>query len=137
LKVVADTNVIAYYLLGTEPYRGECGEFWASATDVLAPASWEAEVTNVLWMAFRTKVLDLAEAVYRLELVGSLAIRSYPVSSLWTGALVRACSTGISAYDTLFVELADREGLPLATFDRQLLRTFPSIAHRPSLLTHS
>lgn len=35
-------------------------------------------------------------------------------------------------YDTLFVELADREKAPLATFDRRLLDTWPEIARRPA-----
>jgi len=40
-----------------------------------------------------------------------------------------------SVYDTLFVELADREELALATFDKKLLTTYPSIAKRPKDLT--
>jgi len=34
-------------------------------------------------------------------------------------------------YDTLFVELGDREQLPLATFDKKVLTTYPDIAKRP------
>jgi predicted nucleic acid-binding protein len=34
-------------------------------------------------------------------------------------------------YDTLFVELAARERLPLATYDRRLLAAYPEIARRP------
>jgi predicted nucleic acid-binding protein len=49
-------------------------------------------------------------------------------------ALVRACESGVSAYGTLFVELAEREGLPLATFDKALLERFPSVAHRPAAI---
>ncbi len=37
----------------------------------------------------------------------------------------------MAVYDTLFVELAVREKLPLATFDRKVLKTFPDIASRP------
>jgi predicted nucleic acid-binding protein len=37
----------------------------------------------------------------------------------------------VAVYDTLFVELAVREHLPLATFDAALLKAFPNIAVRP------
>jgi predicted nucleic acid-binding protein len=37
-------------------------------------------------------------------------------------------------YDTLFVELAARKKLPLATFDAALLKAFPDIAARPAVI---
>ena len=40
----------------------------------------------------------------------------------------------IAAYDALFVELAVREALPLATFDRGILGAFPGVACRPGAL---
>ena len=135
MKVVVDTNVIAYFLLGTRPFRQECVTFWKAIDEPLAPASWEAELTNVLWMAVRTKVVPLPEALHKLDLAVTLGIRTVPVQSLWHGALIRACSANIAAYDTLFVELAEREGCPLATFDKGLLKAFPKIARRPRLVT--
>jgi predicted nucleic acid-binding protein len=134
VKAVVDTNVIAYFLLGTEPFRGECERFWRDVEDPIAPASWEAELINVLWMATRKDVLDLPEALHRLELARSLGIQSVASSSLWQGALVRAHASGVAAYDTLFVELADREGVPLATFDEPVIRAFPRLAMRPRKL---
>src|SRR6266478_9723297 len=115
VKAIVDTNVIAYFLLGTEGFRDECERFWREVSDPIAPASWEAEFTNVLWMATRKDVLDLPEALHRLELAKGLGIQSVPVSNLWSGALARAHVSGIAAYDALFVELADRESLLLAT----------------------
>lgn len=137
MRVVVDTNVIAYYLLGTEPFRDECGGFWRQVDDALSPATWESEITNVFWMAVRTRVFALPDALHRLDLARALGVQSIPVASLWHGALVRACETGIAAYDTLFVELAEREALPLATFDAALLKAFPKIAKRPRTLARS
>jgi predicted nucleic acid-binding protein len=48
---------------------------------------------------------------------------------------VRSQDSNIAVYDTLFVELAVREQLSLATFDRALLRAFPDIAVRPGAVT--
>jgi hypothetical protein len=46
----------------------------------------------------------------------------------------RALDAGAAVYDTLFVELAAQRRLPLATFDRNVLKKFPEIAHRPGSL---
>ncbi len=131
MRVVVDTNVIAYFLLGTQPFRQECDTFWRTIEEPVAPTSWEAELTNVLWMAVRTKVIPLPEALHKLDLAATLGIRAAPIHSLWYGALVRASSANIAAYDTLFVELAERQGCLLATFDKRLLQAFPKIAVRP------
>ncbi len=131
MKAVVDTNVIAYFLLGTEGLRDECERFWGEVEAPVAPASWEAELANVLWMATRKHIVDLPEALHRLELAKGLGIRSVAVSSLWSGALARAHAAGIAAYDALFVELADREAVALATFDQPLMRAFPRLAMRP------
>jgi predicted nucleic acid-binding protein len=131
VNAVVDTNVIAYFLLGTEPFREECERFWRAVKNPMAPASWEAELANVLWMATRKEVLGLPEALNRLQLAQSLGIRSVAVSTLWHGALVRAHGSGVAAYDTVFVELAEREAIPLATFDEPLIKAFPRLAMRP------
>jgi predicted nucleic acid-binding protein len=134
VKAVVDTNVVAYLLLGTEQYVGEAGMFLESLDEALAPALWEAELANVLWMATRHKILTIEEAVSRLTLTGSLGIHTVPNRTLWQGALVRAHQSGVAVYDTLFVELAARERVRLATFDVAVLKAFPSIAARPAEL---
>lgn len=118
-------------LLGTELFREECERFWREVEDPIAPASWEAELANVLWMATRKQVLDLPGALHRLQLAKSLGIRSISISNLWHGALVRAHAFGVAAYDTLFIELAEREAIPLATFDEPVIKAFPRLAMRP------
>jgi predicted nucleic acid-binding protein len=135
VKAVVDTNVVAYFLLRTEPFVEECEHFWRKAEEPVAPASWEAELVNVLWMAIRKEVLDLPEALHRLDLASSLGVRSIAIGNLWHGALTRAHASGLAAHDTLFVELAERESLPLATFDEGIITAFPRIARRPRELT--
>jgi len=82
LKVVVDTNVIAYYLLATAPFVEEVRTFWRRPLDLAAPALWEAEVSNVLWMAARTRVIDESMALHRLGLAARLGIRSVPTRSM-------------------------------------------------------
>ncbi|MEZ4294170.1 MAG: hypothetical protein R3B70_04270 [Polyangiaceae bacterium] len=57
------------------------------------------------------------------------------MTGLWRGALARSVQKTVAAYDTLFVELADREKVPLATFDGGVLKAFPGIAKRPQEIT--
>lgn len=134
MKAVVDTNVVAYLLLGTEQYVDEARTLMATLDEAWAPALWEAEIANVLWMAVRNKILTVEEATNRLVLSDSLGIHAVPNRTLWQGALVRACQSGVAVYDTLFVELAVREQLPLATFDAALLRAFPNVAARPAAI---
>jgi predicted nucleic acid-binding protein len=131
MKAVIDTNVIAYYLMGATRVAAEIERFLRDTEELIAPATWEAELANALWMSTRAGVLGSGDALEKLSLAGSLGIRSQPTRSLWSGALMRSIDSGVAVYDTLFVELAEREGLCLATYDRGILRAFPDLARRP------
>jgi predicted nucleic acid-binding protein len=135
VRAVVDTNVTAYYVLGTPEFDAEVREFWRRVEDPIAPALWEAELANVLWMSVRGGVLSKEDAPTKLRLAARLGIHSVSVRKLWQGALQRALESGVAVYDTLFVELADREQRPLATFDNKVLATYPEIAKRPKDLT--
>jgi predicted nucleic acid-binding protein len=134
VTAVVDTNVVAYFLLGTEPFAAEARRFLSAVSQPMAPALWEAEIANVLWMAIRTEVLPPDEGAARLGLAARLGIESVPTRALLQPALLRSFTTTVAVYDTLFVELAIREGCPLATFDRAVLKAFPKVAVRPGVL---
>lgn len=131
MRAVVDTNVVAYYLLGTPDFAAETQAFWRNAGELLAPSSWEAELANVVWMAMRAGSLMPLEAGSKLHLAARLGIRSIATRVLWHGALARSLESDVAVYDTLFVELADREHVPLVTFDRRLLAAYPAVAKRP------
>ena len=135
MTAVVDTNVVAYYLLGTEPFLDEVRQFWRTVEEAWAPVHWEAELANAVWMAVRTGVLPADEGHQKLDLAARLGIQSVQNRSLWQPALTRAVDSGAAVYDTLFVELAVQRNLPLATFDKNILKKFPEIAKRPSSLS--
>lgn len=137
MKAVVDTNVVAYHLMGTPALAEEAMAFLTAADDLLAPAVWEAELANVVWMSVRAGVLQAEDAPAKLALAARLGIYSVASRTLWHGALVRSIESSVAVYDTLFVELADREGMPLVTFDRKLVRTFPALAKRPKEIVSS
>jgi predicted nucleic acid-binding protein len=131
VRAVVDTNVVAYFLLGTTKFAAEVRSFWNQAEELIAPSIWEAEIANVIWMAAKSDVITKADATAKLALAGRLGIHSIGNRTLWHGALVRALNSGVAVYDTLFVELADREAVPMVTFDEKVLKNYPAIAKRP------
>ena len=131
MKVVVDTNVVAYLLLGTEGFVEEAKACFNAVSNPIAPAHWEAELTNVVWMAVRSGVLPPEEGPVRLSLARRLGIESVTTATLCQGALLRSIGSGLAVYDTLFVELAARTGCPLLTFDKAVIKAFPDIAIRP------
>ena len=137
MNVVVDTNVVAYFLLGTPKFVAETRAFWREADELIAPSLWEAEIASVVWMAARSGVIARGEAVAKLALAGRLGIHTISSKTLWYGALDRALDSGVAVYDTLFVELAAREDAQLATFGDKVLKAFPTIAKRPRDLVRS
>lgn len=131
MNAVVDTNVVAYLLLGTTAFVDESRQCFEQVVTPLAPAHWEAELANVVWMAVKAGVVSAADGPARLALARRLGIESIATSTLSQGALLRAIESGVSVYDTLFVELAARSSCPLVTFDKALLKSFPDIACRP------
>jgi len=131
VKVVVDTNVVAYLLLGTEGFVAEARACFNTLSNPVAPAHWEAELSNVVWMAIRSGILPPAEGPVHLNLARRLGIESVNTTTLCQGALLRSVSSGVAVYDTLFVELAFRTGCPLVTFDKAVIKAFPEIAMRP------
>ncbi|MBI3697644.1 MAG: type II toxin-antitoxin system VapC family toxin [Acidobacteria bacterium] len=125
---------MAYFLLGTEPFVDEVRQFWYAVREPMAPALWEAELANVVWMAIRSGVVPPGEGLKRLDLAARLGVHSVTTRKLWYGAVSRAVQSGLAVYDTLFVELASRERLPLVSFDAKVLTAFPEIAKRPGVL---
>lgn len=134
VKAVIDTNVVAYLLLGTERFLEEARGCMAAVSMPMAPAHWEAELGNVVWMAVRASVLPPEEGSLRLTLARRLGVESVATTGLMQGALLRSLDSGVAVCDTLFVELAARAHCPLATFDKAILKAFPDIALRPGQL---
>ena len=134
VKAVVDTNVVAYLLLGTEGFVEEARTCFHAVSNPIAPAHWEAELTNVVWMAVRSGILPHEEGPVRLSLARRLGIESMSIATLCQGALLRSIASGVAVYDTLFVELAARTGCPLLTFDKAVIKAFPDIAIRPRAL---
>lgn len=90
----------------------------------IVPAIWPLEVGNVLIVAERRQRLSEADSMRFLTLLNELPIhvvQESPERMLKeTVGLARELS--LSTYDASYLDLAMREGLPLATQDAALLR---------------
>jgi len=134
MRIVVDTNAIAYYILGVEPYNFEIKNILKENIDLIAPESWKPELMNVLWLAIKKDAISLKQGIERLNLAKILINDSVQVDSLWNEALVIAIKMNHSPYDTIFVALAKREKIKLLTYDKKILRLFPEIAFLPNNL---
>ena len=130
-EFVVDTNVLAYYALGTTPFCEEISELLSKPVELIAPDSWRVELLNVVWQASRSGAIQVGHGLALLEGVEKLLDRSVPVRSIWREALVCAQEHDLSTHDTLFIVLAEREQSDLLTYDQRLLAGFPRVARSP------
>jgi len=88
----------------------------------LVPGIWPLEVVNVLLVAQRKKRLSKADAARFITLVRSLPINVIQETPgrVLGDVLALARDTGLSSYDASYLDLAMREGLPLATLDKAM-----------------
>lgn len=88
----------------------------------IVPALWPLEVANVLLGAERRRRIGRADSARFLELIGQLpvTVAASPDLQELPGLIALGRERGLSAYDTTYLRLALREGLPLATRDRGL-----------------
>ncbi|MCS7248720.1 MAG: type II toxin-antitoxin system VapC family toxin [Anaerolineales bacterium] len=88
----------------------------------VAPALWVLEVGNALLEAECRGRLTQAESQYFLGLLHGLPIQleEIPQTVAWDNVLSLARIHQLSAYDAVYLELALRLNLPLATLDEAL-----------------
>jgi predicted nucleic acid-binding protein len=89
----------------------------------MVPTLWQLEVINVLAMVERRGVLSADEVEEGLRYFERFLAAQAEITSVIPGMreiLHLAGELGLTSYDALYVELARREGLPLATLDKRL-----------------
>lgn len=88
----------------------------------VAPSVWLLEVVNILLVAERRQRITESQRAQYIRLLGSLpiAIERQSRAVAFGAVLALAHEHNLSAYDAAYLELAMREGLPLATRDTRL-----------------
>ena len=90
----------------------------------IAPSILSFEIMNVLIQAEKRGRITSAQMFAQLSLVGNLPIDivSDPGSASFSAIVPVAQAHSLTSYDAAYLELAMREGLPLATTDKALRR---------------
>lgn len=87
------------------------------------PALWHLEIANALAVAERRKILteaDIMTALQQIEQLAAHALDTDGDTVTVREALTTARAHRLSAYDSVYLNLARRTGLPLATLDTAL-----------------
>jgi len=92
------------------------------ASEALVPHLWHLEATNVLLSAERRKELDISQVERFISQLENLPIRVDPLTAnqAFNRTLSLSRAYKLSSYDAAYLELAMREGLTLATLDKNL-----------------
>jgi len=125
---VLDNSVAMRWLLESEKASDQ-----AYAEDVLrtlaefnaiVPNLWHLEAANVLLGAERRGDIEFAEAERFIAQLENLPIYVDPLTAnhAFSRTLALAGAYKLSSYDAAYLELAIREGLPLASLDKSLLK---------------
>ena len=117
---VLDVSVAACWLLDDEDAADANAALERlGQEDALVPQLWHIEIRNCLLVARRRRRLSGDDLGERLRALAGLPVRTDadfdPDSSF-----ALADRHGLSLYDALYLNLAQRRGIPLATLDKTL-----------------
>lgn len=120
--VLDASMAMAWHFADEKTTRTLAVEDRTDTATLLVPRHWYAEVANAVWVGERRKRANLADATRFFERLTKLVIVVDEMSAerMWTHVLPLARAHGLTVYDTLYLELAERHGLALASLDGPL-----------------
>jgi predicted nucleic acid-binding protein len=127
--IVADTNLIAYLLIGG-PFADAAQQVLLRDKDWVAPPLWRHEFLNVVATSVRERKLTEERAMAVLA-EAPLYMRAIDHERPWD-VLRLAVETRLGTYDCEFVVLARRLMVRLVTADQAIQRVFPDVAIGPN-----
>jgi len=131
MRFVLDASVSLGWFLDhpVTSYASRVRQLLATGSRAVVPALWHLEMANGFAGAERRGILSAADADLCLAQVEQLLGRAIE-SETELVTVRQACTTartfGLSSYDAVYLEMASRTGLALATLDQPLR----SAAHR-------
>lgn len=124
-RFVLDASVaLAWFLDHPVPVHAiEIRQLLVDGARAVVPALWHLEVANGLVVAERRKIIqpdDLSLCLISLEQLSIQAIETR--NDFWPMRQMLNTARGflLSTYDSVYLETARSEGLPLATLDKSL-----------------
>ena len=125
---VMDNSIAMRWLLASEKKSDQA---YAEAVleslvdvDAMVPNLWHLEAANVLVTAERRGELETGDVERFIAQLESLPIQVDPMTAhqAFSRTLSLSKAYKLSSYDAAYLELAIREGLPIATLDKDLLK---------------
>jgi predicted nucleic acid-binding protein len=129
---VLDASAVVELLLGTELGRAVAARVSDPAADLSAPHLLDVEVAQALRRYARDRLLTPREAAAALDDLRALDIERHGHEALLDR--VWALRDNLTAYDAVYVALAEALGTTLITCDRKLARS-PGMASRIALVS--
>ena len=121
-RFVLDASVAVAWLLDDEEEARADATLGQLENEVgLVPQLWHLEVRNALLAAERGGQIRVHEVDERLRTLAGLPVRTDTEPRIRT-AFVLARTHRLSMYDAMYLELAQRSDVPLATLDKALAR---------------
>jgi predicted nucleic acid-binding protein len=95
----------------------------------IVPNLWRLEVANVLLAAEKRQQLDVKASELFVRQLQQLSIfsDSQTANRVFSDTLLLARQHQLSSYNAAYLELALREGLPIASLDKDLLQAASSV----------
>ncbi|HZS87583.1 MAG TPA: type II toxin-antitoxin system VapC family toxin [Chloroflexota bacterium] len=122
MPIVLDASITLAWVHSQPPAEATHAQQILLVDDALVPAIWPAEVANGLLVAERRGMLTADQRTSFLALLRRLdiAVEATGAELTLSVTLNLARDHGLSVYDAMYLELARREGVPLATLDSRV-----------------
>ena len=120
--MVIDTSVAIAWFMPDERDLGTELLDLVTENGAIVPSLWPLEIANALLVAVRRKRIFRAHCARALQSLGRLPIEidTETTGRAWGRTFELAARFRLTIYDACYLELAQRRGLPLASFDREL-----------------
>ena len=126
-QAILDASIATGWLLEDEQDpRSLAVQAQVHREGAVVPLHWRFEVANSLLVAERRGRLDPGEASLHLRSLDDLSIHVDDACD-FASAFTLARDHQLTFYDAVYLELAQRRNLPLATLDGDLVRAAPRV----------
>lgn len=120
--VIDASMALAWHFPDERSPRARAVDALGDTCSIVIPRHWYAEVANGLLFGDRRPGVNPEEQTRFLARLGKLdlEIDALEPGQAFNHILPLARAHGLTIYDTFYLELADRRGLALASFDKDL-----------------
>lgn len=128
IQFILDNSVAMRWLLATDKFTdqtyAEAVLLSLNDAQAMVPQIWQLEAANVLLAAEKRGQLDAESVEAFVSHLDSLPIVTDTIThqQVFSRTMSLARVYKLSSYDAAYLELALREGLPIATLDQDLLK---------------